>query len=271
MRAPILPHARCSRIGLGVALTLSAAFGVATAQASQGGGTPQLPRFDPHDFKPGQPIDNPYFPLKEGFTYHYPGKLLNDAGKFVPSPDNVRVQHVHKQVGGIQVLVAYDNVYLNGLLHEATQDYYAQDVHGNVWYLGEFETDFVRDKHGKVIKVIHPDTWQTGVNGAKPGFIMEAQPKVGDDYFQEHAPPTAVDTAKVTAVGLTRNVGGKVYHEVILTKELSTLEPGVVDFKWYAPGVGLVLEREFTNGKLDAFSRFGGITPNGGGPPLTRQ
>ena len=118
-------------------------------------------------------------------------------------------------------------------------------MHGNVWYMGEFETDFVRDKHGKIIKVVHPDTWQAGVNGGKPGFIMEAHPKVGDDYFQEHAPPTAVDTAKVTAVGLTLDVEGKTYHEVILTKELSALEPGVVDFKWYAPGIRLVLEREY--------------------------
>src|SRR5689334_12363335 len=173
---------------------------------------PELPKFDPHDFKAGQPIDNPYFPLKEGFTYHYRGKAQNDAGQLVPSPDNMRAQHLHKQVDGIQVLVVNDLVYLNGVLEENTQDYYAQDVHGNVWYMGEYETAFTRDKHGKVIKVSREGSWQAGVNGAKPGFILEAHPKVGDDYFQEHAPPVALDTAKVTDVNLTLNVHGKVYH-----------------------------------------------------------
>jgi hypothetical protein len=229
---------------------------------------PELPKFDPHDFRPGQPIDNPYFPLKEGFTYHFRGKAQNDADKLVPSPDNTRVQHVFKQVDGVQALVVYDNVYLGGLKQEATRDYYAQDVHGNVWYLGEYETDFVRDKHGKVIKVTHPDSWEAGVDGARPGFIMPAQPKVGFDYYQEHAPGVALDSAKVTRVDLTLTVRGKVYHHVVLTREFTPLEPNVSDFKWYAPGVGMVLEREYTNGKLDAFSYFTGITPNGGAPKV---
>jgi hypothetical protein len=226
---------------------------------------PELPKFDPHDFKAGQPIDNPYFPLKEGFTYHYAGKAQDDAGRLVPSPDNMRVQHVHKQVDGIDVLVVYDNVYLGGLKQEATRDYYAQDVHGNVWYMGEYETSYTRDKHGKIVKVSHESSWQAGVDGAKPGFIMPAQPKVGLDYYQEHLPGVALDSAKITAVDLTLNVQGKVYHHVVLTREFSQLEPTVSDYKWYAPGVGMVLEREFDGGKLDADSRFVGITPNGGG------
>jgi hypothetical protein len=225
---------------------------------------PELPNFDPHDFKAGQPIDNPYFPLKEGLTYHYRGEALNDADKLVPSPDNQRVQHVFKQIDGVQALVVYDNVYLNGLQQEATQDYYAQDVHGSVWYLGEYESEFVRDKHGKIIKVSHEGSWEAGVNGAKPGYIMPAHPKVGFAYFQEHAPGVALDSAKVTATDLTLNVQGKVYRHVVLTQEFTPLEPTVSDYKWYAPGVGMVLEREYTNGKLDAFSYFVGVTPNGG-------
>src|SRR5690348_2103978 len=107
MRAPILLRARRARValGLGAALAFSAAFGVVGAQAKPGGGAPQQPTFNPKDFRPGQPIDNPYFPLKEGFTYHFRGKALNDAGQLVPSPDNVSVPHLHKQVDGIPVQV----------------------------------------------------------------------------------------------------------------------------------------------------------------------
>jgi hypothetical protein len=251
-------------LGLGAALACSAGFSVVGAADELAGSTPHLPRFAPSNFRPGQPIDNPYFPLREGFTYHYAGKALNDAGKFVPSPTDARVPHVHKQVDGIQVQVVFEKVYLGGLLQETTQDYYAQDHHGNVWYMGEFETSFIRDKHGNVTRTSHEGSWEAGVNGAKPGFIMPAHPTVGFSYFQEHAPPVALDTAKVTATDLTLNVRGTVYHHVLLTREFTQLEPTVLDFKWYAPGVGNVLEREFTNGKLDAELHFTGITPNDG-------
>ena len=247
-----------------LAAVMLLAAGSAALAAGGPAAKPRLPRFDPHDFKPGQPIDNSYFPLKEGFTYHYRGKVLNDADRFVPSPDNARVQDVHKQVDGVEALVVYDNVYLNGLQQEATQDYYAQDVHGNVWYLGEYETEFVRDEQGKITKVSHEGSWEAGVGGAEPGYIMPAHPKVGFSYFQEHAPGLALDSAKVTATGLTLNVRGKVYRHVVLTREFTPLEPTVSDFKWYAPGVGMVLEREFDRGELDAESRFIGVTRNGG-------
>ena len=131
--------------------------------------------------------------------------------------------------------------------------------------MGEFETSYTRDKHGKIIKVSHESSWQAGVDGAKPGFIMPAQPKVGFDYYQEHLPGVALDLAKITAVDLTLNVQGKVYHHVVLTREFSQLEPTVLDYKWYAPGVGMVLEREFDGGKLDAYSYFTGTSSNGGG------
>lgn len=262
MRAPIRLRARRLRLVLGAAFALSTGFSVIGAGAELAGSTPIVPRFAPGNFRPGQPIDNPYFPLREGFTYRYAGKVLNDAGRFVPSPDRMRVVHVHKRVDGIQALVVHDNVFLDGLLEESTQDYYAQDVRGNVWYMGELETDFVRDKNGKVVKVTHPDSWQGGIHGARPGFIMLAHPRVGADYFQEHAPGVALDSAKVTALDRTLTAHGKVYHHVVLTKEFSSLEPTILDFKWYAPGIGMVLEREFDHGKLDAESWFVGVGPN---------
>src|SRR3954452_5510116 len=142
---------------------------------------PELPKFDAHDFKAGQPIDNPYFPLKEGFTYHYAGKAQDDDGRLVPSPDNMRVQHVHKQVDGIDVLVVYDNVYLGGLKQDATRDYYAQDVQGNLWYREEYETPYTRVKHGKKVTVSHGTQWQGVLDVALTVFIMPAPPKVGFD------------------------------------------------------------------------------------------
>ena len=160
---------------------LSTGAAIAAAPAGQ----PRLPHFDPGDFKAGQPINNPYFPLREGFTYHFAGRELNDAGRFVSSPDNMRVQQQRKQIDGVQAVVDRDNVYHNNLLEETTLDYYAQDRRGNVWYLGEFETAFTRDKQGNVIRVSHEGSWEAGVKGAEPGFIMKAHPTVATRALEE--------------------------------------------------------------------------------------
>src|ERR671939_1609326 len=107
---------------------------------------PALPDFDPRDFAPGQPIDNPYFPLHEGFTYQYAGRERDAAtGVFVPATNDVRVPREHKQVDGVQALVVYATDHLGGQTSEVTRDYYAQDKSGNVWHLGEDATRLARD------------------------------------------------------------------------------------------------------------------------------
>ena len=225
---------------------------------------PELPEFDPHDFVPDQPVDNPYFPLREGFSYHYAGRELDEAaGAFVPAPNNIRVPREHKQVGGVRALVVYDTDHLAGQTSEVTRDYYAQDKHGNVWYMGEYATQIVRDRQGKVVKVTHEGSWQAGVNGAKPGIVMKAHPRVGDDYFQEHAPGVALDSARVTTVATTLTDHGRTYHNVLVTKETSALEPGIVEFKWYAPGIGFVLSREYDQGRLVSTSHFESVKLSG--------
>jgi hypothetical protein len=230
----------------------------------QEGTLPELPDFDPHDFAPGQPIDNPYFPLREGFTYHYVGREFDEAtGAFALAPNDVRVPHEHKQVDGVQALVVYDTDDPGSQPSEATRDYYAQDKLGNVWSMGELTTQVVRDRQGKVVKVTHEGSWEAGVNGAKPGLVMKAHPRVGDDYFREHAPGVALDSAAVTTAGTTLSDHGRTYHNVLVTKETSALDPGVVEFKWYAPGVGLVLSREYDQGRLVSTSHFEGVQPNG--------
>src|SRR4051794_27077611 len=238
----------------------------------QEGTLPELPDFDPHDFAPGQPIDNPYFPLREGFTYHYVGREFDEAtGAFALAPNDVRVAHEHKQVDGVQALVVYDTDDPGSQRSDVTRDYYAQDKHGNVWSVGELTIQVVRDRHGKVVKVTHEGSWEAGVDGAKPGLVMKAHPRVGDDYFREHAPGVALDSAAVTTADKTLSDHGRTtYHHVLVAKETSALDPGVVEFKWYAPGVGFVLSREYDQGRLVSTSHFEGVQPNGsadaGGP-----
>ena len=120
-------------------------------------------------------------------------------------------------------------------MEEATLDWYAQDNKGNVWYFGEDSTEYA---NGKVSSTA--GSWEGGVNGAQPGVIMEADPKVGDTYQQEYLQGEAEDMAQVLAVGVSAQVSGMTYQDVLRTKEWTPLEAGVVEEKSYAPDIGVV-------------------------------
>jgi hypothetical protein len=79
------------------------------------------------------------------------------------------------------------------------------------------------------------------VDDADAGFIMLADPQPGDQYYQEFAPHVAEDKAKVLTRQATVTVRGVTYTDVLVTKETSQLDPGVVERKYYAPGVGFIL------------------------------
>ena len=121
----------------------------------------------------------------------------------------------------------------DGNLTEKTFDYYAQDKKGNVWYFGEDTKEY---ENGKVVST--KGSWEAGVDGAKPGFIMQADPKVGETYRQEYYEGEAEDMAKVLSLSESVTVPYGSFDQVLVTKEWTPLEPGLVEHKYYAPGVG---------------------------------
>src|SRR5262245_60021551 len=112
-------------------------------------------------------VDNTYFPLEPGTTLRYRGL---DSGDRVA--DTVTVTDQAKTILGIHATVVFDGVVTNGRPSERTFDWYAQDRHGNVWYLGENAFEFVGGHWEK-----SADSWEAGVNGALAGIIMEAHSK----------------------------------------------------------------------------------------------
>jgi hypothetical protein len=213
-------------------VSLAAAGYSAQAGASSGGG--RCAAYNPH-VPPGKhfskAIDNPYFPLPVGRTFVYRGV---ENGK--KELDRMHVTGKTKSIAGITATVVSDNVYEPPpKLLEKTFDYYAQDDHGNVWYLGEDTMEFLRGG-----KVDRSGSWLTGVNGAKPGVLMEANPKVPDAYRQECLSGEAEDLAWVVARGGARHL--------LRTLEFSPLEPAIVERKTYKPEVGILSEQQLSGG-----------------------
>ena len=183
-------------------------------------------------------IDNPLLPFAPGTRMVYRSTDGTDRGREV-----VHVKHRTKVIDGVRVRVVRDRAYVGGELVEDTRDFYAQDRRGNVWYFGENTKEL---RNGKVVTT--EGSWRAGVRGARPGIVMEAHPSVGDRYAQEDAAGVAEDRARVLSRTASATVPYGSLTHLLKTKDFSPLEPAVVEHKFYARGVGSVLEREVRGG-----------------------
>jgi hypothetical protein len=174
-------------------------------------------------------IDNPYWPMRPGTRWVY----REGTQRVV-----VRVTHRTKLVAaGIRGRVVRDTVTDGGTLVEDTSDWYAQDAKGNVWYLGEDTTEYDNGK-----PVSKAGSWEAGVDGAQAGIVTLAHPRVGRRYREEHYPGHAEDGAKVLSRAEQVEVPYGHFTHVLMTKNFNPLEPKVLEYKFYARGIGPVLE-----------------------------
>ena len=221
--------AGCGSTGSKHAATTNARPGSASTLAPIHGH--YAPTIDPANFV--SVIDNRYWPLKPGRAFHYRG-----VRGTTPQTDDEVVTHQTVRILGITCTVVRDTVSEHGRAIERTLDFYAQDKHGNVWYLGE---DSFERRGGRFVKA--SDSWRSGVDGAKPGIIMPAEPRAGDAYRQEYYPPgEAMDEARLLGIRGSVTVPYKTFARSLVTSEFSPLEPQT-EQKYYVAGVGEVLER----------------------------
>jgi hypothetical protein len=195
------------------------------------------PPFDANNFVKG--VDHPYFPLPPGkiYTFH---NVFKDGEEL----NTVEVTRNSKTILGVAVTVVHDRVFIaDGSLGEDTFDWYGQDKQGNVWYFGE---DTRTLDHGTLVTT--EGSWEAGKNGARAGIIMLAHPKVGDVYKQEDAPGVVADMAKVIALDETASVPYGSFTNCIETTEWTPIEPGDRAHKFYARGIGIVLETSTRQG-----------------------
>ena len=187
-------------------------------------------KLDPADFTTN--IDNPYWPIRPGSHWVY--RELEDGEVH---RDDVTVTNRTKMVGGIEVRVVNDRVSQNGETLEQTYDWYAQDSKGNLWYLGEdtaeYENGKLKTKEG---------SWAYGVDNAQPGVIVPASPRQGMSYREEYYAGHAEDAAAVLNVTSQVQVPFGRFHDALLTRNFSSIEPTVEEMKFYAKGVGPVME-----------------------------
>jgi hypothetical protein len=198
------------------------------------------PNIDPSNFVKG--IDNPYFPLEPGTTWVYEGQTPEGTERVEDT-----VLRATKRVMGVECVVLRDRVWLKGELIEDTLDWHAQDKEGNVWYFGEYTKEY---ENGEVVST--EGSFEAGKEGALPGIVMPADPKVGDSYRQEYYEGEAEDMAEVISLnGAALNDAVSTPYDsfgedVLVTKDWNPLEPDILEHKYYAPGIGLIGEVKVT-------------------------
>jgi hypothetical protein len=205
---------------------------------------PKLPmgadpvNLDPANFSTD--ITNPYWPMKPGTRWVYRGI---EEGE--PPQDIVVVSTTttKKLANGITARVVRDTGRAEGQVIEDTQDYYAQDSDGNVWYMGEQTAEFEK---GKVVS--RAGSWEAGKDGAMPGVLIPAQPQVGQQYRQEYKKGEAEDNGQVLAMNNLVEVKAGQYKGALVTMDTSRIEPDVSEFKFYAPNVGPLLSLDISGG-----------------------
>ena len=204
--------------------------GISGASAGTSAHRGYEPVLNPKDFV--RVINNPYYPLPVGRTLIYRG--VRDGQT---QTDRVHVTSGTKVLEGITATAVSDVARHNGKLLEKTTDWFAQDKQGNVWYLGEDTAAYL--PNGQIDR---SGSWQAGVHDGEPGIIMLAHPQIPDAYRQEFLRGQAEDTAWIVSKGGSVRVPFGVVHHILTSLEFTRLEPGVIDQKIYAPGIGIVRE-----------------------------
>jgi hypothetical protein len=188
---------------------------LATAASACGGddengdsSEPARQGIDPADYTAN--VDHPLVPLASVRLTRFKGRE-GDTKTAVVS----RVLNRTRRVAGVPVTIVDVREFEDGELVEHTEDYYAQDREGTVWYFGETVDDIE---------------------------FMPAEPKPGQRFEQERAPGIAEDRSEVEAVGVDVETAAGRFDDCIKTKDFAPLDKRT-ELKTYCPGVGLVREQ----------------------------
>lgn len=183
------------------------------------------PLINPTDFS--TKITNSYFSIPTGKKMVYEAKTEDGLERI-----EILVPGWTRVVLGVETLVFWDRVYLGGVLIEDTRDYLAQHKNGDVWYFGEHVDNY---ENGKLKD--HNGAWIAGVDGAKPGLWMVADPKVGDEFRNEYYAGKAEDISKVVALNERVAVPLGTYTDCVKTFDHSPLFKATAN-KYYCKQVG---------------------------------
>lgn len=173
---------------------------------------------------------NKYCILEPSYQLTLEGKDGKDVGKLI-----VTVLDETKKIGNIETRVVEERETANGELIEISRNYFAMCTDTNsVFYFGE-DVDIY--KGGRVTD--HGGSWKADSENARAGVMMPGIILLGARYYQEYVPGVAMDRAEIISNSETFETPAGKFENCLKTEETSGVEKGK-DYKYYAPGIGLI-------------------------------
>ena len=219
-----------------VAATAFASLVVAAASIGAAEPEKEYEMFDSKNFDHSTTIDNEWFPLKPGMRYVWDGMNVDEDGEVETQSVVLAVTDLTKVIDGVRTIVCWERDIVDRELEETEIYFAAQDNDGIVWLLGEYPEEY-DDK-----KLVAAPCWIHGIQDAKAGIMMLADPKVGSpSYSQGWAPAVEFsDRGAVHQTGEKTTVPFGSYEDVLVIDEYNKEEPGAFQLKYFARGVGNV-------------------------------
>ncbi|NJN14153.1 MAG: hypothetical protein HC813_00340, partial [Planctomycetes bacterium] len=197
-----------------------------------------LPDFAGASFSAPTQIDNPFLPWVPRNVRAFVDEADEEAEAVI-----VEVLPTTRVVLGVLCVQVRDRVYVDELLIEDTIDWYCQDDAGNVWYMGEEVVNYEYDEDGNLLGTDSGGSWEAGIDGAEAGIAMWANPILGRSYQQEYYEDEAEDMAVVVGTDLVVDLPcGVRFTGCRKILEWTPLEPDSLEYKYYAPGQGVIME-----------------------------
>lgn len=190
-------------------------------------------------------IDNPFAPFVVGGSKTYAGNN-GSAVSDVFDHDLAATRSFTLNGQPVSCRQLEEVVYVDGVLEEISQNWFAQDDSGAVWYFGETVDNYVDgvvDNHGGSWLVGGPtagDPPETA-SATQPGLFMPANPHPSDQWKPENLFPIVDETVTLLKANVELDLAAASFEGAILVRETSLLHGSTPERKWYAPGVGVVL------------------------------
>ncbi|MGD8913556.1 MAG: hypothetical protein PVJ68_12560 [Candidatus Thiodiazotropha sp.] len=213
---------------------------------------PTIAFVDPDDVD--QSSANPYVSIVAGHTY------VLRAGEEGEETVVVHVTDESREIQGVLCRVVVDAVVeveednASGEIEyvpvEITDDWFAQDTEGNVYYCGEVARNY---EDGVLVDL--DGSFESGREFAKAGLLIMAMPELGLAHRQEFSLGEAEDIVQyVDLAGIpgeeNENFPCADADGCLMTYDFAPLGPESSEFKYYIPGIGFVLAEAMEDGEL---------------------
>jgi len=243
-----------------LACSLMTASLILSSLAACGGGSKDGPRtferaaFNAANFVDPRTATNEWFPLKPGTQWVREGTTLI-GNRAVPHEVVTTVTDVIRVIDGVKTVLVHDNSVGAGQVVQQSLDYFALDKDGNVWNLGASTEQY---EAGRFVAV--DEAWLSGVEGAKPGIQIPANPTAKTPPWLIAQPPGEDgDAAEFLRTQKKECVPFSCFENVLVIREgkRSALDN---EFKYFARGVGQIRNEPRGSSRHEDIERLINVT-----------